>query len=239
MPDRIMGNNPLVNGNIHSGVLASRYDYAARMSSISEKLKELTKKHGYNFKSLSLAAGLGETAVRDIVVGRVRSPQTETLEKIANHLKIPLAEITGNGSNRIPVIGIVGAGGVVMPVDDLPLINPFHLSEKEAEELNCELVDSPPGVYPINIACVKVTGTSMYPRYMEGEYLFYKRTPRPAGDCLNLDCVVALADGRVMVKTLRKGSLYGTFTLDSYNQPPLFDQTIEWCAPVEWTHKKV
>ncbi|HEX4505066.1 MAG TPA: S24 family peptidase, partial [Alphaproteobacteria bacterium] len=43
---------------------------------------------GYNPRSLSLAAGLGVTAVRDILDGRVASPRGQTIEALARLLGV-------------------------------------------------------------------------------------------------------------------------------------------------------
>lgn len=43
-----------------------------------------------NPKRLSLAAGLGETAVRDIIQDKSVSPKLETAHKVAKALKVPL-----------------------------------------------------------------------------------------------------------------------------------------------------
>ncbi len=43
-----------------------------------------------NAKKLSLEAGLGETAVRDILQGRSVSPKLETVQKLARALNVPI-----------------------------------------------------------------------------------------------------------------------------------------------------
>lgn len=48
------------------------------------------RKGDTNPKNLSVAAGLGETAVRDILQNRSASPKLETIEKIAKALNIPI-----------------------------------------------------------------------------------------------------------------------------------------------------
>jgi len=42
-----------------------------------------------NPKKLSIAAGLGETAVRDILKNRSASPKLETVQKLAKALRVP------------------------------------------------------------------------------------------------------------------------------------------------------
>ena len=48
------------------------------------------RKGSTNPKQLSLKAGLGETAIRDILQNRSSSPKLETIEKIAGALNVPV-----------------------------------------------------------------------------------------------------------------------------------------------------
>ncbi len=48
------------------------------------------RKGDINAKTLSLKAGLGETAVRDILQGRSVSPKLETVQKLAKALNVPV-----------------------------------------------------------------------------------------------------------------------------------------------------
>jgi transcriptional regulator with XRE-family HTH domain len=72
---------------------------------------------GSNQKSLARKAGLNETAVRDILQGRSRSPRIDTLEAIARALSCTVHELTGHGegpphpdkTDRIDVIGSIDA----------------------------------------------------------------------------------------------------------------------------------
>ena len=56
-----------------------------------ERLKEEIARQRFNYKSLSLAAGLGETTIRDIVIGRARNPRRDTLQKIAATLGVSVS----------------------------------------------------------------------------------------------------------------------------------------------------
>ncbi len=53
---------------------------------------------GYNPRSLSLAAGLGMTAVRDILDGRIASPRYQTLEALARLLGVSVAWLANGES---------------------------------------------------------------------------------------------------------------------------------------------
>jgi transcriptional regulator with XRE-family HTH domain len=53
----------------------------------------LDERNSTNPKQLSLAAGLGETAVRDLLKNRAHSPKLETVHKIANALEIRVYDL--------------------------------------------------------------------------------------------------------------------------------------------------
>ena len=57
-----------------------------------KNLKEILaeRKGKTNPKRLSVEAGLGETAIRDILQNRSASPKLETIEKIAHGLNVPV-----------------------------------------------------------------------------------------------------------------------------------------------------
>jgi phage repressor protein C with HTH and peptisase S24 domain len=84
---------------------------------------------------------------------------------------------------------------------------------------------------PDNAVVVIVRGDSMYPRYKDGEKLFYLKQERDPVELVGLECVVKLEDGRIYVKDLEKGQ-GGLFDLISHNAPPLRGQSVEWAAPV-------
>jgi transcriptional regulator with XRE-family HTH domain len=62
---------------------------------LSVRLDRLMRQAGYNPRSLSLAAGLGITAVRDIIDGRIASPRYATLEALARVLGVAVAHLIG------------------------------------------------------------------------------------------------------------------------------------------------
>lgn len=64
------------------------------MSIVAKNLARLVNERGEEMKSLSVRAGLGETAVRDIIKGRSRKPSIETVARIAAALHVDLTELT-------------------------------------------------------------------------------------------------------------------------------------------------
>ena len=97
---------------------------------------------------MSLAAGLGETALKDILNGKSKKPEFATLAKIATELGVPLSEFAQGGTTgpdvelghtphggkglqdrtivsapptevrKVPVIGVVQAGAWAEVIDD-------------------------------------------------------------------------------------------------------------------------
>jgi len=120
-----------------------------------------------------------------------------------------------------PVLGYVGAGAEIFPLDDPAFRESF------------DEVDRPPGAPPGTVAVI-ARGDSMYPRYFDGEKLFYTNREQAPSELIGQECVVKLKDGRMLVKILRKGSRPRRFNLESWNAPLIEDQDVEWAAPIKW-----
>ncbi len=73
----------------------------------------------------------------------------------------------------------------------------------------------------------------MLPHYEDGDIIYYSRN-LPPEEMRNRRCVVKLADGRMLVKTLRRGSTDDLWTLTSTNAADIEDVLVEWVAPIDW-----
>lgn len=93
-------------------------------------------------------------------------------------------------------------------------------------------VDAPPGATRETQA-VEVRGDSMLPLYRDGAILYYSKQLAPESLTGEL-CIVRLEDDRVLVKTLRRGSERGLWTLASMNAPDIEDVGVQWAAPIDW-----
>lgn len=137
-------------------------------------------------------------------------------ERLANFLRVNLEWLlTGRGametrrpSGQIEIYGVVGAGSVILPIeDDTAAINVGDIQLPE----------------PGSIGAVIIKGDSGYPRFQDGETLiFYTRQLRPS-EVLNRQAIVQTWDGRKMIKTVRpyaKDVSGQRFTLESFNAPP-------------------
>jgi phage repressor protein C with HTH and peptisase S24 domain len=159
-----------------------------------------------------LAAHLGLTAPKMSLVmsGKRRLTSAEAL-KVVEYFGV-------SASETVPVVAYVGAGAEVYSIDD------------HAKGEGFDRVEAPPGVGGNAIAVI-VRGDSMYPAYKDGDVLIYDAEEPPA-DLIGKDCVVEVEDGRVLVKTIRRGA-GDCFTLVSHNAADIEDVYIRRASRVK------
>jgi phage repressor protein C with HTH and peptisase S24 domain len=197
------------------------------METWRDRLKRAMAEHRFNMKSLSLAAGLGETAVRDALERR-SSPRLETLQSIAGVLGMTVGELVdgdARSAQRVPILGYVSAGEGWLPFDDEAIV-------RAPEELPLS-VDGP-GV------ALSIRGDSMAPVYRDGDFIIgSKRTGPMADNLIGLDCIVMTDTGERYVKFLSRGSVKGRFNLRSYNpvHKDVENVRLAWAAPIVWVRR--
>ncbi len=129
--------------------------------------------------------------------------------------------LTGRGEMRgasealVPVIGVVAAGQASIP------------AEAEGDLLGH--VAAPAGE---SVHAFRVQGESMWPRFLEGEFILVDARPVNPQKLLGRYAMVQLMDGARMLKIIRLGSRPGLWTLESHNAPPLTD--VELLAAWGW-----
>lgn len=126
--------------------------------------------------------------------------------------------------HTINLVGYIGAGAEFYAIDD------------HANGAGLDKIDAPPGCPP-NAVAVRVRGESMMPIYFDGDILIYWDRRNDIDTFINARCIVGLADGRILVKTVRRGQ-GGLYTLSSFNSTLIEDVEIEWCAKIEWVQPK-
>lgn len=193
---------------------------------LTSRLKSLMDERGLNPTTLSRAAGLGPTAVRDILENRVRSTRIETILKLSNALGVSVSWlVTGDDDfrARVPIVGVVSAGeGWTEQPDDGREYVDFTLGGDD-------------------MIAVEIHGESMLPTYRPTDILICRRqSGRAISDQIGKDCVLRTSDGRHLVKIVKKGNRPGLYTLKSYN--PHFDDidnvSLAWVAPVAWVKRR-
>lgn len=182
------------------------------LNAFREALQRAMIRKGIKAKRLSKVAGLGETAVRDILDKGVE-PRVGTLIKIADALEIPASSLFGS---QVPVLGKIGAGGCVL----------FDESDEP------ELVDRPPGAVG-RLMALRVTGDSMLPVYRDGDIIYVNRDHEGVlPDYIGEECAVHTVEGGTFLKVLAHGTQPNRFTLRSFNAGDMENVELVWATPV-------
>lgn len=154
-----------------------------------------------------------------------RGIRQEAARRYAAFFRVDLTWLlTGKGKpgspQTIPVVGYVGAGAEVHPIDD-------HAQGDGLDHIEAG------ALIPGSVALI-VRGDSMYP-IEDGWIITYRRDRDGVPSaCLNRLCIVKVAnDGPTLIKKVRRGSEKNTYTLESWNAPPRENVVLEWAAPVE------
>lgn len=193
-------------------------DIAAIRSAIKEQMgrKKLSQ------RALSSAAGLSESAVRDLL-NRTDNPGIGTLSKIADALEMPVDGLTGEGL-RVPIMGNIGAGGEVIFATD-PDIELHH-----ADEL--PTVPRPP-LTTGRLMALQVVGSSMLPKYEHGDVIYVRRDHDGIlPNYMGRYCAVRTGEGGTYLKILSAGSEPERYTLRSLNAPDMENVEVVWASPV-------
>jgi transcriptional regulator with XRE-family HTH domain len=183
---------------------------------VIDMLREI--KRETKLTQIELAEKLGST---QSTVGRWLAGSSEPTGKMRDNIK-SLYSVTFNAQliYKVPLMGFVGAGQAVYPID-----SGAH-----------EMVIAPEEARNTTVA-VEIRGDSMMP-WLEDGWLIYYSQQLPPGEMINRRCVAQLADGRLLVKTVMRGSQPGLWTLTSTNASTINDVAIEWVAPIDWIRPK-
>lgn len=202
-------------------------DYLPEMAiQLSTKIMLLRKKLGLTQPEFADKVGVSQGTVSRWEKGA--APSHPHLVRLADLDGVSLDEFLLGAVGRpaaeqgppIPVVGYVGAGASVYPIDDMNENDGFGTIER------------PPFITGDAIA-VEVRGDSLYPVAEEGWKLIYTGEPSVIeDDVLNKLCVVALVDGRVLVKRLVRGSAPQRYHLLSTNAPMIENAEVLWAAKV-------
>lgn len=177
------------------------------------------KLKGFSRRSLSSAAGLSESAVRDLLT-RTDNPGVGTLRKVAEALEMPVDALTGAGL-EVPVLGKIGAGGQVK-----------FLANADDEAGEFPMVPRPPLVAG-RLMALEVEGSSMLPKYESGDIIYVKRDHEGVlPTYIGKYCAVRTTDGGTWLKILTLGTEDGRYTLRSLNAEDMVNVEVEWASPV-------
>lgn len=190
---------------------------------LSERIKLLRKSRTQT--QAEFADDLGTTQGTVARWERGSEPGKEFLSALADMAGVSIERFIGTpmrseGIGDIQIVGYVGAGAAVYPYDDHP----------HGEGMGT--VARPDFVKGKAVA-VEVRGDSLIPVAEDGWKIIYTGDRTVLEDeVLNRLCVVALVDGRVLVKRLVRGSEPQRYHLVSTNAPMIENAEIEWAAKV-------
>jgi hypothetical protein len=119
---------------------------------------------------------------------------------------------------KFRIRGYIGRGGRVYFYQ----VAPEDLEEIEMPELVNE-----------STVAFEIRGRSMGPAFNGWFLLFDDLRQRPTPDLVDELCMVALADGRMLIKVLGKGRAEGQFDLIFQDEPRMRNAAIVWAAKVK------
>ena len=176
---------------------------------------------GKTRSGLARALGRSPSAVTDLLNGH-RRLRADEIAIVAEYLGVEPPRLIGGGRGpaaapKAPLVGYVGAGAIAHFYADGQ--GPF------------DEVDAPADAHPQTVA-VMVRGHSLGALF-DNWLVFYDDIRDPPDDSLvGRMCVCGLADGRVLIKALKRSQNAGLWNLLSNTEPPIYDVGLLWAAPV-------
>ena len=213
------------------------------LSRIDRRLKALAPAGSKKLsdRAAALRSGLSADGIRtirrQIESGRQSGIRTETLEKLATGLETtPQWLLKEEGPEFVHEPGHLESDGVLPNVDEertVPVAG-YVSAGAEAKFIplpvgELDRVIAPPGATELT-QCLEVRGDSLgelFDRWL----VFYDDVRSPVTtDLIGKLCVAGLADGRVVVKKIKRER--GDYILLSNTEPPIRGAVIEWAARV-------
>ena len=151
-------------------------------SPLTQAIRRRMDAAGLGQKALALKAGLNETAVRDILVGKSRHPRHDTVQKLAGALGCPVTELLGVGdAGADGDFVMIGVYDVAAAAGEGIIIEGEHETGKLA--FRADWLRSVTRARPDELAVVTVRGDSMHPTLADGDTILVDLTQRaPAAD---------------------------------------------------------
>jgi phage repressor protein C with HTH and peptisase S24 domain len=191
---------------------------------IERRLKAL----GMKAATASRKAGLSSDAIRNMKRGNTKGTNAATLQKLAPVLETTAAWLLDEEGDEaaeptedrdtVPLVGYVSAGATMhfMPAGQLGTVTKPDNASK-------------------NTVAVEVRGDSLGPVF-DRWIVYYDDVRRPiTQDLIGKLCVVGLADGRVLIKQIKRAKKGHGFDLISQSpaEKPIRNVDIEWAGRVK------
>lgn len=180
-------------------------------------LQEARKSAGMTRNKLASLANTSAQQIEKLEKG-MREMTRAWAERLAPHLGVSAQYLVFADSRKVHVVGFAAAGSDTLIFADAQ--GPF------------DEVDAPAWATERTVA-VQIRGTSLGRPFNNWLAFYNDRHDPPDESLIGELCICGLADGRVMIKTLQKGSSKGRYHLESLTEPTIPDQHVEWAAIVE------
>jgi transcriptional regulator with XRE-family HTH domain len=182
---------------------------------MGNKLRELREGQGWTHDQAGKASGMSRSNFIKLERGERKLTQN-TLTRIAKAFNVKPSDLLDEVLT-VPIVGYVGAGSTI-----------YQIGPEQGE---IDRVPAPEGSTEDTVA-VEIRGESLGSFFDQWLAYYDEVHNPPTSDMIGRLCVCGLADGRILVKKLMRGSLPGHYTLLSQFEPPIYDAIVEWSARV-------
>lgn len=180
-------------------------------------LQAARKSAGMTRNKLAALANTSAQQIEKLEKG-MREMTRAWAERLAPHLGVSPQHLVFANARKVNVMGYASAGGDTIVFGDAQ--GPF-------DEVNA------PSWATERTVAVQIRGTSLGRPFNNWLAFYNDRRDPPDESLIGELCICGLADGRVMIKTLQKGSSKGRYHLESLTEPTIPDQRVDWAAIVE------
>src|SRR5208282_3786031 len=184
-------------------------------------IRDALRETGKTRSGLAKALGRSPSAVTDLLNGS-RRLRADEIAVAAAYLGVEPPRLIGGGrppvtKPKVPLVGYVGAGAVAHFYADGQ--GPF------------DEVAAPDAAGAKTVA-MQIRGHSLGALFDNWLVFYDDVREEPGDDLVGRMCVCGLADGRILVKALKRSQLHGLWTLLSNTEPPIYDIALDWAALV-------
>lgn len=180
----------------------------------SAKVQAILSLDGWKQERLAEELGVSQSTIN-----RWFNAKSEPRGQFRDAINVLYNQLLNGGLDSEKTVKLAGYVGAVQTV-------------YQFDEDGAGYVEAPPGAGAMTEA-VEVSGDSMLPLYETGTLLYYSKQ-LPPEMMIGKRAIVRLEDDRVLIKTVRRGSGPGLFTLASLNAPDIEDVAVQWAAPIDW-----
>jgi hypothetical protein len=191
----------------------------ARIARNFEHAKDATRFHGWVYETYIQH----EQGIRGISRAAAKYAKAFKVSEgwlLTGEGKGPEAKAAPELGYGLGIYGYVGAGAEISPFND------FEHEPLETVEIEFPVRPGTGGVI--------VRGESQLPVFEDGDLVGYHNEGQPPEDLIGKMCVVRLADGRMFIKVIKRGTEQNLFTLTSSNARDIEDVVIEWASPYKF-----